>query len=312
MAQLLLVVLLALAGLTLAAGAATLLLSDHGFNARLNTRLGATAAPSAQGLAGRLTPQALHLLTRWGEATGKGALEDDRRAALRLRLIQAGFYSDRAAEAFFGIRVAAALVLMPIALLVSLPLGLEGSLGFLAPLMVGANLGFFVPNILLDRRIAERREAMRLGLPDAVDLLVVSIEAGATLSAGIQRLVREFAELHPVVSEQFGILLTEIQAGASRADALNRMTKRSASEEVGSLVTMLIQSEAVGTSLGGALRVFSDELRKARYLEAERKAAELPVKLAFPLVLLIFPCLLTVIFIPVGLQLLSTLSGMAN
>jgi len=307
MEQLLFIGLALVAALGMAAAAGAILLADHGFNTRLAARL-APPAEAAPGLARRLAPHAFQLLTRWGKAAGKGALEDDRREVLRGRLVQAGFYSDRAVETFFGIRVAAAAGLIPVALLVSLPFNLEGMLKILLPVVTGANLGFLLPNILLDRRIAQRREAMRLGLPDAVDLMVVSIEAGATLSAAVQRLVREFGELHPVVAEQFSLLLTEIQAGASRADALQRMARRSPSEEVASLVAMLIQSESVGSSLGGVLRVFSDELRKARYLEAERKAAELPVKLAFPLVLLIFPCLVAVIFIPVAIQLLRTLS----
>jgi tight adherence protein C len=175
--------------------------------------------------------------------------------------------------------------------------------------MLGANLGYIGPKVLLARRIRDRVAAMRLGLPDAIDLMVVSVEAGATLTAAIQRLVAEFRELHPVLAEQFGVMLTELQAGASRAEALTRLAQRCPAEELTSFSTMLIQSEAVGASLGSALRVFAEEVRASRFLEAERKAAELPVKLAFPLVLCIFPCLVAVIFIPVGIQMLRHLLG---
>jgi len=119
--------------------------------------------------------------------------------------------------------------------------------------------------------------------------------------------VAEFGELHPIVQEQFGLALMEMQAGASRAEALNRLALRVGSEEVRSLSTMIVQSEAVGASLGDTLRVFSDELRRNRFMEAERKASELPVKMAFPLVLCIFPCLIATIFIPVLVRILLTL-----
>jgi tight adherence protein C len=209
-------------------------------------------------------------------------------------------------EVFFGIRAAAALALGILAALIVLAVGITGALQVAGVIMLGANVGLFVPNILLSGRVAKRSKAMYLGLPDAIDLMVVSLEAGATLSASLQRVEAEFGELHPVLTEQLAIVLNELQAGASRAEALTRLAQRSPSDEVRSLTTMIIQSEALGASLGDTLRVFSDEMRKTRYLDAERKAAELPVKIAFPLVFCIFPCLAGVIFIPIALRFMRT------
>lgn len=297
----------ALALALLAAALALLLGADRTFEARLDTRLAPQPSQAAalRPLFAGLRPELSRLLMIWGERAGRGGLEAGARTALRSRLVQAGFYGQRTAEAFFGIRAAAAAVIGGLALAGAVITG-AGLLATLFVIMAGANLGLFAPNVWLRRRIAERREAMAQGLPDAIDLMVVSVEAGATVSAALQRVVAEFDELHPVLCEQFGMMLMEMQAGASRAEALKRLAQRIDSDEVRGLTTLLIQSEAVGASLGATLRTVAIETRKTRYLDAERKAAELPVKMAFPLVLCIFPCLTAVIFIPVGIMLVRS------
>jgi tight adherence protein C len=302
-----LVSLLALLALAGAVGAFTL--RDRIFDARLAGLTGAGPAPKAeapQPTKFTLSPAFLKTLVRWGEKAGKGSLDTEKRADLKLRLVQAGFYSERAVEAFFGIRAMAALALAGVALAVVLALNLSSLLWIAGLIMMGANIGLFLPNIMLSSRISERSKAMYRGLPDAIDLMVVSLEAGATLSAAVQRVEAEFRELHPVLTEQFGIMLDEMQAGASRAEALARLAQRSPSDEVRSLTTMIIQSESIGAALGDTLRIFADDLRKTRFMDAERRAAELPVKIAFPLVFCIFPCLTSVLFVPVGLRLLRT------
>lgn len=290
---------------SLAAAVSVLAFADRPFRARLGERVFRSETQIAAPLAASITPGMLTTLARWGERAGRGSLDKGARGSLRERLVQAGYYSQRAPEAFFGIRAAAAVVggLLTIALAIALHLS---PLVTIIVLMVAANLGLFAPNLVLASRIRRRRQAMHDGLPDAIDLMVVAVEAGATVSSALQRVVAEFGALHPVVGEQFGLMLMEMQAGASRAEALARLARRCTGDEVRAMTTLLIQSEAVGASLGGALRVFAQEMRKTRYLEAERKAAELPVKLAFPLVFCIFPCLASVIFIPVFILLLRT------
>jgi tight adherence protein C len=295
----------AFAFLAFSGGVSLLVLDDGRFAARLAAR-GDPIPAAARLRPADLQPRLLRVLTRWGERAGKGAIEQDKRSALRARMARAGHYSERAVEIFFGLRAAAAIGLGGGAFLLGLGLHLRG-LPTLGVTMAAANLGLFAPNVVLGRRIAERSRALRLALPDAIDLMIVAVEAGAALGAALQRVAAEFADLHPIVAEQFGIVLMEMQAGASRAEALSRLAVRAPSDEVGALVGMIVQSEAVGASLGGALRAFADELRKTRQIDAERRAAELPVKIAFPLVFCVFPAMSGVLFTPVIIRILRML-----
>ena len=118
--------------------------------------------------------------------------------------------------------------------------------------------------------------------------------------------------MNTLIAEHLGIVLVEMQAGASRADALGRLADRTGSEEISALVTMLTQSEALGASVAQTLRVFAEQTRESRYLEAEQRANELPVKLTFPLVLFIFPSLMTVIFTPLVIRIVRVLLPMGH
>jgi tight adherence protein C len=294
--------------LTLLAGGVGLIwTSDAGFEARLAARSRPAPVAPSRARSAALQPRLIQLLDRWGERAGKGAIEQDKRSALRRRLVRAGFYSDRAVEVFFGLRAAAAAGLALAALGLASLAQLSG-LAFIAVVIAGANLGLFAPNILLSRRIGERTRSMNIALPDAIDLMIVAVEAGAALGAAFQRVAAEFSDLHPIISEQFGMMLMEMQAGASRSEALRRLADRSPSEEVGALASLVIQSETVGASLGGTLRAFAEELRKTRNMDAERRAAELPVKIAFPLVFCIFPAMSGVLFTPVFIRILRMLA----
>ena len=287
--------------------------TDNDFQRRLAARSGRSPVgdPAPYGDGGRtLRPQLVKLLKTWGARAGGRRVEEAPRAALRARLLQAGFYSDRAVEAFFGLRVVCAAVGAFGGAGLAVVLGQSDALHFTGIVMLTANAGLFGPKLYLSSRIAERRRALHRALPDGIDLMVVSVEAGSTLTAALQRVVEEFWDVHHILTEQFGVMMAEIQAGASRSEALERLARRTPSPEVGALSSMLIQSEAVGSSIGTALRVFSEELRKTRYLEAERRAAELPVKMAFPLVFCVFPALSGVVFIPVLLRLMRTFAGM--
>lgn len=291
-----------LALLVLAIALGLIVAGDPSANLRLARYGRAARAPRESG-----RTQLARALTRIGAAAGKGGLEGADRASLQLKLLQAGFYSEHAAEAFFAIRVVTALGL---GLLTVLPIMLLHPANHaVGPFMIllAAGLGLYLPNLLLRRRIGERRTALRLGLPDAVDLMVVCLEAGGTLSSAMQRVQAEFRDVHPVISEHLGIALLEMQAGASRADALTRMAKRSGSEDIGTLVTTLVQSDALGASVGQTMRVFAQQTREARYLEAERRASELPVKMSIPLVFFIFPALTTVIFTPLIIRIVRVL-----
>lgn len=293
----------ALSLLAMGVALAMIVLSDSPANLRLarHGRLRAPLHPVARRR--RLT----ETLKRVGAVAGRGSLEGPQRAPLRAKLVQGGFYADHAVETFFAIRVVTALGLGMLALAAVFVLRPAGPMMGLLAVMLGTCAGLYLPNLLLRQRIAQRRRALTIGLPDAVDLMVVCLEAGGTLSSAMQRVESEFRELHPVISEQLGIALAEIQAGSSRADALTRLAERAASEEISALVTMLLQSEALGASVALTMRVFSEQTRQARYLDAERRAAELPVKISIPLVLFIFPALMTVIFTPLIIRIFRVL-----
>jgi len=272
-------------------------MSDSVANARLARY--ARLIPATRG--GARKAQFVDMLTRVGRTAGRGSLESKDRAAIRAKLVQGGFYAPHAVEIFFAIRVLAAFALGMAAMLVVFLVQPPGSLSLFL-ILLGAAAGLFLPNLLLRQRIKDRGQQIRFGLPDAVDLMVVCLEAGGTLSSAMQRVESEFRDLHPIICEQLGIAMAEIQAGASRAEALTRLADRAGSEEVSSLVTMLIQSEALGASVAQTMRVFADQTRQQRYLDAERRAAELPVKLSIPLVLFIFPALMTVIMTPLVIR----------
>jgi tight adherence protein C len=288
--------------LMLAAALGMILLSDSATNSRL-----ARYARLTPVMRGARSDQVTATLRRIGAVAGRGSLEGAARASLRARLIQAGFYADHAIEAFFAVRVITALSFGLFATLAVLLMRAPGTSLGLVGVMLAVAVGLYAPNLLLGLRIKDRARAMRFGLPDAVDLMVVCLEAGGTLTSAIQRVESEFRDLHPVISEQLGIVLLEMQAGASRTDALGRFAERAGSEEIRSLVTTLVQSEALGASVAQTMRVFAQQTRDARYLDAERRASELPVKMAFPLVLFIFPSLMTVIFTPLVIRILRQL-----
>jgi tight adherence protein C len=294
-----------LALLLLALALGLIVLADAPTNLRLArySRLTAPAAPRSRS---RMTGA----LTRIGLAAGKGGLEGADRASLRATLAQAGFYADHAVEAFFAIRVVTALGLGLLAMVGVLLFRPPGAMIGMFLVMLAATIGLYAPNLYLKQRIKQRQTALRFGLPDAVDLMVVCLEAGGTLSSAMQRVESEFRDVHPVLSEHLAIVLMEMQAGSSRADALTRLSDRTSSDEVAALVTMLVQSEALGASMSQTMRVFAEQTREARYLDAERRASELPVKLAFPLVLFIFPALMTVIFTPLIIRIARVLLPM--
>lgn len=290
----------ALALLALAAAVGMIAFNDSAFAAALARRGRAARARTPA----PVTPQLADKLEKLGSQLGKGALEGRRRDSLRMKMVRAGFYAPRAVEIFYAVRVLSALGLGAAAILVAVLGRLPGSPGVLLFVVAAVGVGLFAPSFIVAQRTSARARAVRIGLPDAVDLMVVCVEAGGTLSSAMQRVTRQFGDVHPVVAELFQLMLLEMQAGSGRTEALERLAARAPTDEIRSMATLLIQSEALGASIGHALRAFADEMRKSRYLEAERKAGELPVKMAFPLVLGIFPALFTVIFVPLLIRFL--------
>lgn len=161
--------------------------------------------------------------------------------------------------------------------------------------LFSAGVGFLLPNLILHLRIASRQRALFEAFPDAIDLLVVCVEAGLGLDAAIARASQEMRVRSPEVADELHLVTLELRVGATRQQALRNLTLRTGLDDVSALVTMLLQADRFGTNIADSLRVHADSLRSHRYLMAEEAAAKVPVKLVFPLVLCIFPSLMLVL-----------------
>ena len=246
------------------------------------------------------------LLARLGESTreaGSPGLEK-----LKTRLARAGYRGPAHLSVYFGSRIAFA-VLLPLLVLTWPPAQTLGTSEHLVLIAVAAAFGLVVPSFLIDRRIARRQRAIEEGLPDALDLMVVCIEAGLGLSAAIQRVATEYRRSNPPLADEFGLVFLEAQAGKTTVEALRGLAARTGLAEVGSLVAMLIQTERFGTSIADALRVQADGMRRRRILRAEESAAKAPLKMLFPAGLFIFPATLILIAGPGVMRLVETLTS---
>ena len=175
-------------------------------------------------------------------------------------------------------------------------------------IVIGASmLGYFLPILFIKSRIEERQKKFRQGLPDAMDMLLVSLEAGLSFPASLKHVAHETREVHPMLSEQFEMVTLEFQAGRQRAEALKNLSDRVDIPEIHGMTTMIIQSEELGTSLVQALRAAASDLRRDRMLKAEEKANALPVKMSLPLVGCIFPTLFAIILVPVIIKITQVL-----
>ncbi|HJU53429.1 MAG TPA: type II secretion system F family protein [Pyrinomonadaceae bacterium] len=167
-------------------------------------------------------------------------------------------------------------------------------------------LGFFLPRFVLDQKIKSRKLRLRWGLADALDLMVVSIEAGLGLNAAMLRVSDELRDVHKDISEEFELANLEIKVGRDRDEALRNLAERTGVDDLRSLVAMLIQADRFGTSIARAVRIFSDSLRTKRRQRAEQAAQKAAVKLLLPLACFLFPVLFIAILGPAMLTLIDT------
>lgn len=173
--------------------------------------------------------------------------------------------------------------------------------------VVLASIGFYGPQIWLHKQIARRQRKIAEGFPDALDLMVICVEAGLSLNSAIGRIGDEMKLVYKELSEEFHFLSLELRTGLSRQQALRNLSKRIGLDEVKNLVSVLIQTDRFGTSVAQALSVLSESMRQVRQHKAEEKAAKLPVKLLFPLMFFIFPSLFIVILGPAVLRMMQIL-----
>lgn len=235
-------------------------------------------------------------------------------AAARVKYIRAGIRDPHAPGIFWGAKILLMLLSVVAFFLVRITLVEQFSTQYtmIIGLLIAA-AGFYLPDIWLGIKTAERKRRIFEGFPDALDLLVVCVEAGMGLDAAISRVGEEIKLSNKVLGEEFKIVTMEIRAGKSREEALRSLGTRANLEDVKGLATLLIQTERFGTSIAQALRVYADTFRTKRFQRAEEIAAKLPVKLLFPLIFFIFPALFVVLAGPIVIQfikvLLPTLGG---
>jgi len=213
---------------------------------------------------------------------------------LRMKLASAG-YRQASAQTLF---LASKSVLALLGLVVAIVIGITGTMRL--PMILGlaafcAGVGMMLPDVWLSLATSTRRTKIRYGLPDTLDLLVVSVESGLALDAALKRVGDEMAAVHPELSEELRIATMEAQMGLPRGEALENMARRTGVDEVKSLVSVIAQAEKFGTSVAKALRNQAEALRTKRRQQAEERAQKTAVKLMIPLVLFIFPAMFVVL-----------------
>jgi tight adherence protein C len=230
-------------------------------------------------------------------------------ATLRGDLIRAGFRSETAAPVFYGLRIVSTLIMLVVSLMLE-PKMPPNPVMKMALLFSGCAAGWILPRFFLEKKVGKRQIIMRLSLPDALDLLVVSVEAGLGLDQAIQHVAKELAVSHPQLSEEMSLVTLEMRAGKRRSEALRNFAERTGESEIRKLVAILIQNDRFGTSMGEALRQHSDFLRTRRKQEAEERAGKVGVKLVFPIFFFILPSMLSVAAGPGILQIFKYLFPM--
>lgn len=246
--------------------------------------------------------QLVTVLKRLGEKVPRSPAEMGK---LRLRLVQAGFRRSDALPILFGIRVALALALFT---------------AFATPVLVrpnallalgGLGVGYVLPAIFVARMAKRRQHRIQLALADALDLLVVSVEAGLGLDQAMVRVGEELAGAYRDLSDEFRLVNLELRAGKGRPEALRNLADRTGVDDLSSLVAMLVQTDRFGTSVANSLRVYSETLRTKRRQRAEEAAAKTGVKMVFPLVFCIFPAIFVVTIGPAAIQFVKVLFPLA-
>ena len=221
-------------------------------------------------------------------------------SSLKSRLVRAGIRNPQAIHYFVASKVIAAFL---IPLLILSPFIIAPTTTLSTPMTallvsLGGLIGLYLPDFVLIRKASARTRALEEGFPDAMDMLVVCVEAGLGLDAAIQRVGKELEYSHSELSSELKLVSLELRAGKGRADALKSLADRTQLDDVRSLTSVLIQAEHFGTSVAEALRSQSNEMRTLRLQRAKERAAKLPVKLIFPILFFIFPALFLVVLGP--------------
>ncbi len=286
---------------------------------RVNLAQRLSTTPSARDLAsqspagGNITLRTDQTQSVWARITAeiekRGlSLQDSKSSELAERLALAGYTQPYAVRAFVLIRTVLTLLLPLLVYGFMLSTDAEMSMSkTYMTLVFSAAAGMYVPNFIIKSKAQSRKEEMLNGFPDALDLMLVCVEAGLGVDACFHRVGQEIVELHPKLAELYAGVSLELRAGRARAEALKNMARKSGVTEIQSFATLIIQSDRLGSSIGQALKVYAAEMREARRMRAEEKAHRLPVLLAVPLVVFLLPVMIGVLMLPAAISMRSSL-----
>ena len=234
---------------------------------------------------------------------------ETQQSALKLRLAHAGYRGEHAVPKFLVVQF----VLFITAVVVGIP-AFYLRYGFTTDFYIYTALFgaffYYLPSLVVYFRTKSRQEQIFLGLPDALDLMVVCVEAGLGLDQGMRKVCEEMNRSRPIISEEFSICNFQLQMGRQRRDVLHDLGQRTGVDDMKSLAAILIQADRFGASIANALRVQSDAMRVRRKQLAEERAAKTAVQLIFPLVLFIFPAIFVVLVGPASIKIVETMGNM--
>jgi len=269
---------------------------------RLAPAMETPARSVSAGLADRLRPLAPYLLPS----------KDEERSRVQRLLIHAGYRAPGALSVFYVVKTLL-IIGLPLALFIGSawsPRISTGMLVFLA--FAAAFIGMLVPSMWLDRSVQSRQRRLRVAFPDALDLLVVCVESGLGLAAALQRVADELDLGHPELAAELALVNAEMRVGVERTQALRNLAERTGLHDIRGLVALMVQTMRFGTSIGDALRVYSEEFRDKRMQAAEEQAAKIGTKMIFPLVTCLFPSFFLVAVGPAVLRLAAVFSQLAR
>lgn len=236
------------------------------------------------------------------------SLVDTRDDALRQKLVAAGYAAPFAPRVYTFVRLV---------LIVTLPLlmlgffWISGSSPSMTKLyftlLIAAAFGLYLPNLFIRAKAARRQRELINAFPDALDLMLVCVEAGLGLEASFARVGQEMTTSHPLLAEQFGAVVLELRGGRSREDALRRLADRAGADEIRAFATLLIQSTKLGSSVAQTMRVYASEMREKRRMRAEEKAHRLPVLISIPLVVCMLPTMIGVLMLPAAIRVIRAI-----
>jgi tight adherence protein C len=276
---------------------------------RAEERLDELKNPQKRGERGAATKKSMALRDVLAKASPRLAAPLQPKTAeeagkLKNKLAMAGFRGEHAVSLFLSFKFAALLIGLAIGGGFAMIGTQTGSRGLMNAVMV-AGVCFYLPSVVLMFCTKQRKDAIFYGLPDALDLLVVCVEAGLGLDQAMRKVSEEMKKTCPTVSEEFGLSNFQLQMGRSRVEVLHELGSRTGVDDLRSLAAILIQADKFGSSIAQALRVQSDAMRTKRRQMAEEKAAKTAVKLIFPLVIFIFPAIFVVLVGPAAITMVN-------